>query len=335
MLFTEFIKQLNSYPLQELPSLYIFNGPSKLVAELKEKGIKLLTAIFLKDKSDKCNANQSGAGGRFVSPVSPEANRGRTGGMEIKRFDITHFNEADFWNEVYAVPFLNKPRLVILNIGNKTEFITTINESLKEYILTKSFFTRLVIFTDRWGNYSESLGRLINKKAWVVDYQPISKNDLPKWISNELKLYGKEISIRDAAFITEKVGNNLSEIDAIIQKIVLFHKDSRNISTEAVCNFVDLERDYDIKELGEAIANKQADKALAIANQLLRKGEPVNKIIGYLKWFFGNSYRYQNNRRLLSYCYEKLLESDLAIKTGLLPDDLALQMLAIKLSRYV
>lgn len=324
MLFAEFIKQLNSYSFQELPSLYIFNGPSKLVAELKEKGIKLLTAIFLKDKSDKCNTTQSGAGGRFVS-----------GGMEIKRFDITHFNEADFWNEVYAVPFLNKPRLVILNIGNKTEFITTINESLKEYILTKSFFTRLVIFTDRWENYSESLGMLIKKKAWVVDYQPISKNDLPRWISNELKLYGKEISIRDASFITEKVGNNLSEIDAIIQKIVLFHKDSRNISTEAVCNFVDLERDYDIKELGDAIANKQADKALAIANQLLRKGESVNKIIGYLKWFFCNNYRYQNNRRLLSYCYEKLLESDLAIKTGLLPDDLALQILAIKLSHYV
>jgi DNA polymerase III delta subunit len=324
MLFSEFIKQLNLHPPQELPSLYIFTGPGKLVSELKEKGLKILTSILVKDKrsSDPSDSEPSG-----------RTCKSNADHIEIKRFDITNFNEAEFWNDVYAVPFLNKPRLVILNIGNKTDFIGKIDESLKEYISTKSFFTKLVIFVDKWENYSESLGRLANKKVWIIDYQPISQNDLPKWISAELKLYGKEISFRDAVFIAERTGNNLSEIDAVIQKLVLFHKDSRNISNESVCNFVDVERDYDIKELGEALVNKQTDRALIIVNQLLRKGESVNKIIGYLRWFFSNNYRYQNNQRLLSYYYEKLLEYDLAIKTGLLPDDLALQMLAIKLSR--
>ena len=90
---------------------------------------------------------------------------------------------------------------------------------------------------------------------------------------------------------------------------------------------------FDIKELTNAIIRRQLDRALKIANQLLQKGEPVNKILGFLRRGLAYDAKYQNNNALLLSRYNKLLSADLSIKTGKLTEELALQMLIVRLAR--
>ena len=275
MLFSEFIKQLKSCSLQALPSIYIFTGPAKQVLELKEKGLQMLAATL------------TGAAGD---------------GDIIKRFDVTNFNESEFWTELYAVPFLNKTRLVVLNISERMDFIGKIDAQLKDYLAGKSLFTRLIIFIDKWEGLSVDLSRAASKKAWIIEYRPITDEDLPRWISGQLSIARKNISISGARLLTEKTGN-------------------------------DLDRDFDIKELTDAIIRRQPGSALKIAKQLLQKGEPVNKILGFLRTGLAYDAKYQNNNALLLSRYNKLLSADLSIKTGKLTEELALQMLIVRLAR--
>ena len=306
MLFSEFIKQLKSCSLQALPSIYIFTGPAKQVLELKEKGLQMLAATL------------TGAAGD---------------GDIIKRFDVTNFNESEFWTELYAVPFLNKTRLVVLNISERMDFIGKIDAQLKDYLAGKSLFTRLIIFIDKWEGLSVDLSRAASKKAWIIEYRPITDEDLPRWISGQLSIARKNISISGARLLAEKTGNDLARIDAVLEKLVLFHKDSQTISDDSILNFVDTDRDFDIKELTNAIIRRQLDRALKIANQLLQKGEPVNKIFGFLRTGLAYDAKYQNNNALLLSRYNKLLSADLSIKTGKLTEELALQMLIVRLAR--
>jgi len=302
MLFSEFLKQVKSQQPQTLPCLYIFTGPAKQVSELKEKGLQILIQAMAVNET-------------------------------VRRFDTVNFNQPEFWTELYAVPFLNKSRLVLLNVADKIDFINRMEKPLSDYLSGKTFFTRLVIFADKLEGLTASFSRLLNKKGWVIQCEPISEEKLPGWIAAQLNIYDKKISLSDARLLAEKTGNDLSVIDAALKKLVLFHKDVQTISTESIYNFVDTEKDFDINELSDAIINRQPDMALKVANQLLRKGESVNRILGFLRGAFAYNARYQKNNALLLSRYNKLLAADLAIKTGRLPEDLALQTLIVKLSR--
>ncbi|MBI5778677.1 MAG: DNA polymerase III subunit delta [Planctomycetes bacterium] len=316
MLFAEFLKQIKScsaepqrspdyFGAQTVPPLYIFTGPAKQVAELKEKGLGILS--------------------RLLTGVEV--------GESVRRFDTANFNEPEFWTELYAVPFLNKSRLVLLSAADKTDFINKMEKPLSDYLSGQTFFTRLVIFADKCAGFSAPFSRLLDKKGWIIECEPIREENLPGWIASQLNIYNKKISLSAAGLLAEKTGNDLARIDAVLKKLVLFHKDDGIISAESIRDFVDTEKDFDIKELSNAIINRQPDLALKVANQLLRKGESVNRILGFLRGAFAYNARYRNNNALLLSRYNKLLAADLAIKTGRLPEDLALQTLVVKLSR--
>jgi len=306
MLFSEFLKQVKSQQAQTLPALYIFTGPAKQVAELKEKGLQMLAATLTGAVAD---------------------------GDTIKRFDVMNFNEPEFWTELYAVPFLNKTRLVVLNIAERTDFIGKIDKQLKEYLAGQTFFTRLIIFIDNWAGVPADLNSIASKKSWIIECRPISGEDLPRWIAGRLSISNKKISLAGARLLAEKTGNDLAKIDAVLEKLVLFHKDSQTISVESISDFVDTERDFDIRDLTNAIIRRQPDSALKIADQLLQKGEPVNKILGFLRTGLAYDAKYQSNNALLLSRYNKLLSADLAIKTGKLTEELALQTLIVRLAR--
>jgi len=334
MLFSEFLKQLKSCPLKTLPSLYIFIGPAKQVLELKEKGLQMLATTLTPLEANSLEITKLSG---VLNPGRPPLLTGLTGtvapGDTIKRFDVMNFNEPEFWTELYAVPFFNKTRLVFLNIAERMDFIGRIDKQLKEYLSGESFFTRLIIFIDKWAGVSADLSRIVSRKAWIIECQPISDEDLPRWIAGQLSIANKKISLSGARLLAEKTGNDLSKIDAVLEKLVLFHKDSQTISDESISKFVDTERNFDIRELTNAIIRRQPDSALKIADQLLQKGEPVNKILGFLRTGLAYDAKYQNNNALLLSRYNKLLSADLAIKTGRLPEDLALQMLIVRLAR--
>ena len=306
MLFSEFIKQLKSCSIQALPSIYIFTGPAQQVLELKENGLQILAGTL------------TGAA---------------AGSDTIKRFDSHSFNESEFWTELYAVPFLNKTRLVVLNVAERMDFIGKIDKQLMEYMTGKSLFTRLVIFIDTRSGVSAELNMAVSKKSWIIEYRTILDEDLPRWIGARLSAFNKSISLPAARLLAEKTGSDLARIDAVIDKLVLFHKGSQAISDDSVSDFVDMDRDFDIKELTDAIIRRQPGSALKIAKQLLQKGEPVNKIFGFLRTGLAYDAKYQNNNALLLSRYNKLLSADLSIKTGKLTEELALQMLIVRLAR--
>ena len=297
MLFKEFISKLAS--VKNLPAVYLFSGQENF---LKQQGLKAIQE-------------------RLSSTDNPIA---------IKRFSSQDFSESAFWDELYLVPFDNKKRLVILDIRNP-QLIETIIKELEKYLEAKSSFSVLVLLTQPGASRSaeNKISRLTDKHGWVIDCQPIPEYDLPRWVAAELKRYGKTISRENAKLLIENTGNDLVKIDALINKLALCSANNPEISSEIMSNLVENDADYDIKELGSAIINKNTTKAIEVLDRLLTNGEASQRIMGYLRWFFNHN----QGDRLLGERYKQLLETDLAIKTGKMPEELALQTMVVKLAR--
>jgi DNA polymerase-3 subunit delta len=303
MLFKEFVSKLAS--VKNLPAAYLFSGREDF---LKQQGLKALQE-------------------KLSPPDNP---------MPVKRFSSQDFNEASFWDELYLVPFDSKKRLVILDIRNHQLIETIINE-LEKYLEAKSPFSVLALLIQPGASHGaparssggeDKISRLTDKHGWVIDCQPIPEYDLPRWVAAELKRYNKTISRENAKLLIESTGNDLVKIDALINKLATCSANNPEISSEIMSNLVEKDADYDIKELGNAIINKNSARAIEILDRLLVKGEASPRIMGYLRWFFG----YYQEHRLLGERYKQLLETDLSIKTGRMPEELALRTMVLKLA---
>ena len=80
--------------------------------------------------------------------------------------------------------------------------------------------------------------------------------------------------------------------------------------------------------LSRQIENRQAGKALLILNQLIREGEPAERILGGLRYSLENN---MVNPRGLQIRLRLLLNCDIEIKTGRLKPVFALEKLVVNL----
>ncbi|MFA5795201.1 MAG: DNA polymerase III subunit delta [Candidatus Brocadiia bacterium] len=250
-------------------------------------------------------------------------------GSDMKRFSSRDFKEAAFWDEIYMVPFDGKKRIIALDIKN-IQLFGSLSENLDKFLSEKKTFAVLAILAPALtGKGAEGkITKLAEKHGWLVECSPIPEYDLPRWIAAEFKRLGKNISRENAKLIIDGTGNNLSKISALVEKLSLASGNKPEIPLEIIQNLVDKDADYDIKQLALAIVNRNAGKAVEILDKMLSEGEAWPRILGYLRSFFSREPGYNTLRER----YAKLLETDLAIKTGRMSEELALKTMVIKLA---
>jgi DNA polymerase III delta subunit len=247
----------------------------------------------------------------------------------VKRFPPDNFNAPDFFQELYAVPFFQQRKLVVLNLGVHWEMMEKMYPDLEEYLRNPSPFSILVINAEQWVPHSK-VTRLIEEKGIVIECTPMPSWEINRWVITEVRAHGKSISAPVVQALIERTGNALDKIDDAIQRLVLFLGPRTAITPEDIRESVENERDYVLKELAQAVLQRKKARALTILNRLVLEGAETNKIIGYLRGVFK---RENLGRAELKSRITDLLEADLSIKTGLLPEDQAISRLILKLTQ--
>lgn len=309
MVYKEFVTRLAQ--AKAMMPVYVFTGAESF---LKAQGLKMLIERFSPD-----------------APIgTPLTLRTTESPLEIKRFNQRSFDEAAFWNEVYLVPFFNSRRLIVLE-ADDAAFPNKIIGPLDEFLAQKSTGSAslaLVIPEVSGRGDGGKILRLGEKHGWLVDCPRIQEYDLPRWLTMQLKQSGKTISRDNAKILLESTGNDLAKIDAAITKLALYARNQAEITTEILQNLVERNADYDIKELGASIVNHNPGKALTVLDRLIAEGEAPPRILGYLRWYLGRN----QDQKLLRQRYKQLLDTDLAIKTGRLPEEMAMQMMVVTMA---
>jgi len=268
-------------------SVYTFSGVEWF---LKEKGIELLKSI-LPDISN-----------------------------EIITFKPDTFSTANLMNELYAMPFFKQKRLIVFALPEDKELQKEIEKLLTDYLKNPSEYAILIIKTDKALNLSHKL--LLN-----IECEPLTYSESPQWVVSQVKANGKSITPSLARLLVQYTGNDLNRIDEVIQKLVLFVGKRETIEEQDVRSLVDVRNEGEINNLVNYIRDGKTSAALEELERLLGMGESVEKIIGFLGWYFRTNPSKKQADNL-----SKLLQADIAIKTSLLPEDLALKMLIVQVT---
>jgi DNA polymerase-3 subunit delta len=202
-------------------------------------------------------------------------------------------------------------------------------------------------------------------RAEIVLCEAPEERDLPEWALRRAKQKGGAIE-RDAAFdLATSIGRNLRLLDNELDKLITYRAGAGSIRREDVRLLVAYTQEANIFDMVDAIGQQDGPKAVRLLRELERDGaaplyllsmivrqfrilvqvsdqmdlglgkEEIAKAIGLHPFPTQKAMQQCRHWRMrdLERAYDRLLETDLAIKTGKLPDDLALDLLVVELSQ--
>jgi len=235
-------------------------------------------------------------------------------------------------------------------------------KSLADYLGTVPDSTVVVLVDGKLSNKNPLLN-LLSTRAKVRTFPLLARDRLRQWINNRVKVRGGSISSQAVDLMERFVGGNLWVMASEIDKLVLY-TEGRQIEADDVRRVVSYVQEASIFELVDAILEFRGGVAEKLAEQLMQRGaspayilfmltrqarlivrvkelknqrRPEAEIMGRLEMSspfilrrtLEQAGRYSMAR--LKEVYHRLLQTDLAIKTGRYNAELALNILIAEL----
>jgi DNA polymerase III subunit delta len=124
-------------------------------------------------------------------------------------------------------------------------------------------------------------GRLQKNEA-ALGFLRLRETELLPWLAQEAKRLGKTLPPAAAQRLVEVVGDNLSELNQELKKLVLFAGDDPTLTPQQVSQLASHSRSYNIFALVEALGEPALPRRLSALDHLLDLGEPPARILTML-----------------------------------------------------
>ena len=222
-----------------------------------------------------------------------------------------------------SFPMMSELRVVIvrdfLQLKSAEEGDGALSD-FEHYVNTPNPSTILCLIDSKRPDGRTSFGKsLSNKnshvKASYFEYLPDYK--LPDWaIAWAKEVYNKELDARAAQILTQLVGNNLQLLSTEIEKVCTFVDTESRVSLDDVKKIIGSYREYSVIELKDALFQRNLEKSLGIAEQMLLKSNidagEVIRTVGFFYSVFSDVW--QISRLKEKGLNKKQIQSELGIK---------------------
>jgi DNA polymerase-3 subunit delta len=239
-------------------------------------------------------------------------------------------------------------------------------ERLIQYLQRLPETTRLVLVEDRPVSKNNPVLRLAlaEKRGHVREFKTPQGKELSRWIEGRVRKKGGQINPAAVETLAAFVGGDLRLLDQEIEKLIAYADRPRPITEDDVRLLVSYVREANVFDMVDALGQRDGQQAAKLLHQLLDEGEHPLALLGMIvrqfrimiqvKELNGQGLSQQEiaarlklhrfvvkkavrqamnfSMEQLEAIYRKLLETDVAIKTGQMDDVLALDMLVVALA---
>jgi DNA polymerase-3 subunit delta len=222
--------------------------------------------------------------------------------------------------------------------------------------------TTILMLVDGEIKNNNSLLKKVSSVAKIKTFPLLGGSNLTAWIRKRMVEEGGSITPQAVSLLAELVGGNLWVMNNEIQKLVLYTRGGQ-VTEDDVRQVVSSAQETNIFTLVDAVVEGRAGVAQRMLHRLLQEGMPPGQILAMITRQFRliaqtmdlstglSRKQIQDRLGLTGYpldktlrqselydlehikrTYARLLETDLAIKTGKYNDQLALELLLAELS---
>ncbi|QEK50626.1 DNA polymerase III subunit delta [Pedobacter aquae] len=177
----------------------------------------------------------------------------------------------------------------------------------------KPLTSTILVLCHKYGKFDKrkKVYKVLEKTGLVFESNTIYENKVPAWIEDFIKTKKYHINPKASALLAEYLGNDLSKIANELEKLMLNVPQGQEITTKEVQDNIGISKEFNVFELQNALARKDALKANQIINyfEANPKSNPIVLVMGNLNTWF---------TKILKYHYVKD-KSQLAKELGVNP----------------
>lgn len=287
-------------------------------------------------------------------------------------FDMEERTINDAIYEASSLPFFGDKKLVFVE---NPYFLTGKSvknapnhqlDELEAYLKAPADFTVLVIFApyeklDR----RKKITKLLEQEASIIDVSEVKTGNAKRYIQELTQKKGYQFEQGALELFVERTDSKLSAMMHEIDKLFLYHKDSKKITKESVMQLIPRTFEQNVFELNNLVLRNQADASIALYQELLTQKEEPIKIVALLISQFRRLLQvkilkrqgYQQGeiakilkshpypvklalqsvqkypQKLLSEAHSYLIDADFKMKTGQIDHELQVELFILKFAK--
>jgi len=136
----------------------------------------------------------------------------------------------------------------------------------------------------------KAIGKILKKKTVFLETKKLYDNQIPEWITKQLKAKNYSIEPSATILIAEFLGTELSKIVNELTKLTINLPAGSHITPDIVEQNIGISKDYNNFELNKAIGNRDVIKANQIISYFAKneKEHPLVVTLSVLYSFFSN-----------------------------------------------
>lgn len=249
----------------------------------------------------------------------------RKSGLNLRYFDLIEDNPEQVLDWLKQAPMFKERKLAVLK--NAAQFV--------------AFFEKFSSSREHTLLFFEQSQTLINQKeikAQKFDY--LEGRALRRWIKDEFAKYGAQPDVVAVEKLIKFVGNDSWRLANEIKKLSAYKISTltttssvQSIKSEDVELLVRSKIDTDIFETVRALAFGNKKRALGLVQKHLEKGDNPLYLLSMISWQFRQLLLKRKSgffsRSQIKAIFQKILETDLAVKTGKIDPEAALCFLIL------
>lgn len=292
---------------------------------------------------------------RFIKAMLPEGDTMNYAYYEGKGTDIKEVIDLS-----ETLPFFSQRRLILFE---NTGFFKSGGNDLADYVKEVPE-TTYYIFIENEIDKRSRLYKAVKARGHIVEMTTQDENTLKRWIQSILKREGKIMSDSDILYFLNKVGTDMENIQKELEKLVCYALERQTLGRADVDAVCVTQISNHIFDMVSAVSDKNQRRALDLYYELLALKEPPMRILflltrqyrllfhvkalmqqGYgrkeiaskagLHPFVAGKYMDQAKRfsiEELRSVMEEGAQTEQNVKTGLLSDNLAVELFIVKYS---
>lgn len=290
---------------------------------------------------------------RFVKAMLPDGDT-----MNYAHYEGKNINVREVIDLAETLPFFAQRRLIVFE---DTGFFKSAGAELADYIKDMPE-TTYFIFVENEVDKRSKLYKAVKAKGHIVELSTQDEGTLKRWIQGIVRREKKQISDSVILYFLNKVGTDMENIQRELEKVFCYALDRQEITREDIDAVCVTQITNHIFDMVNAVADKNQRRALDLYYDLLALKEPPMRILflmirqyrilfqvkglsgqGYgkkeiaskagLHPFAAGKYMDQAKRFRMSELravMEDGADIEQRVKTGLLTDNLAVELFIVK-----
>lgn len=196
-----------------------------------------------------------------------------SGGAADFNFNAYYSADADITNvkdEVETLPMMATRRVILLR---EVQDLTDKEWDQLESLFLAPVDSSVFILVGGKIDKRKKFFRILSENAQVVEFKKPYENQIPGWIRHICKAHSLQISDEAIQLLHRLVGNQLTEIEAEIKKLLDYLGERKVIELEDVAQCVSKKREENVFDLCGSVANGDRVESLVHVVMLLDQGQ--------------------------------------------------------------